>query len=77
MLHANVADVPLTGHPWRYDHERRRMPYLTTEFRAIPVVASFVRNRAFWPPPIKEVVRFDTGRPRPVGPVPPEAMLPA
>jgi glyoxylase-like metal-dependent hydrolase (beta-lactamase superfamily II) len=58
-VHQN--DVPLTKHPWRYDHERPRSLYFLTQFRALPILAAFVRNRAFWPPPIKEVTRYSTG----------------
>jgi glyoxylase-like metal-dependent hydrolase (beta-lactamase superfamily II) len=58
-VHVHENDVPLTRHPWRYDHERPRALYLTTQVRAMPIVASLVRNRAFWPAAIKEVVRFD------------------
>ena len=60
-VHVHENDVPLTGHPWRYDHERRRTPYLLTQVRALPIVASFLRTRAFWPPPVEEVVRFEGG----------------
>lgn len=55
------ADVPLTRHPWRYDHEQLRTPYFLTQVRAFPVVACFVRNRAFWPSPIGEVQRYREG----------------
>src|SRR3954449_8327052 len=57
-VHVHENDVPLTSHPWRYDHERPRAAYLLTQPRALPIVASFVRTRAFWPPPVREVVRF-------------------
>lgn len=58
-VHEN--DVPLTKHPWRYDHERPRSYYFATQVRALPIVATFVRTRAFWPPPIREVKRYSTG----------------
>ena len=60
-VHVHENDVPLTAHPWRYDHERPRTPYLLTQVRALPIVASFLRTRAFWPPPVGEVVRFEGG----------------
>jgi glyoxylase-like metal-dependent hydrolase (beta-lactamase superfamily II) len=60
-VYVHENDVPLTGHPWRYDHERRRSFYFATQVRALPIVAAFLRNRAFWPPPVKEVVRFTNG----------------
>jgi glyoxylase-like metal-dependent hydrolase (beta-lactamase superfamily II) len=59
LVHEN--DVPLTGHPWRYDHERRRSFYFATQVRALPIVATFLRHRAFWPAPIKEVTRYTDG----------------
>ncbi|MDX6722828.1 MAG: hypothetical protein QOD44_933 [Solirubrobacteraceae bacterium] len=58
-VHSN--DVPLTRHPWRYDHERPRSLYFSTQVQAMPIVAEFLKNRAFWPPPVKEVVRFEDG----------------
>ena len=68
----HTDDVPLTKHPWRYDHERPRALYFATQVQALPNVARFVRDRAFWPPPVGEVVRYDDdagtldvpGRPR-------------
>jgi glyoxylase-like metal-dependent hydrolase (beta-lactamase superfamily II) len=58
-VHSN--DVPLTRHPWRYDHERPRSLYFATQIQAVPIVAEFLKHRAFWPPPVKEVVRFEEG----------------
>lgn len=55
-LHEN--DVPIARHPWRYDHERARLPYFLTQLRAMPIVATLVRNRAFWPPAIGALERF-------------------
>jgi glyoxylase-like metal-dependent hydrolase (beta-lactamase superfamily II) len=68
-VHAN--DVPLTQHPWRYDHERARMPYFLTQIRALPIVATLLRHRAFWPSPIGAVVRYgdDGALPVPGDPV--------
>ena len=59
FVHEN--DVPITKHPWRYDHERHRAFYFTTQVQALPIVATFLKNRAFWPPPIKEVTRYSNG----------------
>jgi len=56
FVHEN--DVPLTRHPWRYDFERPRSIYLATQPRALPIVAGFLRTRAFWPSPVKDVVRY-------------------
>jgi glyoxylase-like metal-dependent hydrolase (beta-lactamase superfamily II) len=70
-VHVHTDDVPLTQHPWRYDHERPRWIYFATQVQALPNVARFVRDRAFWPHPIREVVRYGDegtldvpGRPR-------------
>jgi glyoxylase-like metal-dependent hydrolase (beta-lactamase superfamily II) len=68
-VYVHENDVPLTQHPWRYDHERRRTPYLLSKPRALPIVATFLRHRAFWPSPIGEVTRFQNGSlPVPGGP---------
>jgi len=60
-VYVHQNDVPLTRHPWRYDHERARAYYFATQVRALPMVAAFVRNRAWWPAPVKEVVRYESG----------------
>src|SRR4051812_2187377 len=65
-VYVHENDVPLTKHPWRYDHERARAPYLTTQVKAMPIVAALLRHRAFWPPPIAEVIRYGDGGTLPV-----------
>jgi glyoxylase-like metal-dependent hydrolase (beta-lactamase superfamily II) len=60
-VYVHENDVPLTRHPWRYDHERPRSWYFATQVRALPMVAAFVRNRAWFPAPVKEVVRYENG----------------
>jgi glyoxylase-like metal-dependent hydrolase (beta-lactamase superfamily II) len=65
-VYVHNNDVPLTQHPWRYDHERPRAVYFATQIRALPNVARFVRDRAFWPAPIGEVVRYDDAGTLPV-----------
>jgi glyoxylase-like metal-dependent hydrolase (beta-lactamase superfamily II) len=57
-VYAHEHEVPLTKHPWRYDHEKPRSVYLATQPQALPIVAALLRSRAFWPPPIKEVTRY-------------------
>jgi glyoxylase-like metal-dependent hydrolase (beta-lactamase superfamily II) len=57
-VHVHEDDVPLTRHPWRYDHERPRTAYLLTQPKALPIVATFLRHRAFWPPPLKAAQRY-------------------
>lgn len=51
---------------WRYDHERARARYLATQPRALPIVATFLRHRAFWPSPIGAVRRYGDGGELPV-----------
>jgi glyoxylase-like metal-dependent hydrolase (beta-lactamase superfamily II) len=60
-VYVHENDVPLTRHPWRYGMERPRSLYFATQVRALPIVATFLRNRAFWPAPLKEVVRYESG----------------
>ena len=60
-VYVHENDVPLTQHPWRYDHERRRSRYLTTQVRSLPIVAALIRNRAWLAPPIKDAVRYVDG----------------
>jgi glyoxylase-like metal-dependent hydrolase (beta-lactamase superfamily II) len=59
LVHEN--DVPLTRHPRQYARERSPLRYVATQPRALPIVASFLRDRAFWPRAISEVTRFTTG----------------
>jgi glyoxylase-like metal-dependent hydrolase (beta-lactamase superfamily II) len=59
-VYVHEADVPLTRHPWRYDHERARIYYFATQARAFPIVASLIRNRAWWPTPEQEVRRYES-----------------
>lgn len=61
-VYVHENDVPLTRHPWRYDHERPRSWYFATQVRALPMVAAFVRNRAWFPPPVKETRATRTDR---------------
>jgi glyoxylase-like metal-dependent hydrolase (beta-lactamase superfamily II) len=58
FVHEN--DVPLTRHPWRYDHERPRSLYALRP-RAVPAVLTFARHRAFWPSAVAEVRRYEQG----------------
>src|SRR4051812_27676787 len=60
-VHVHENDAPLCRHPTRYDHERPRSVYFATQVRALPIVAGFVRTRAFWPSPIEDVQRFEDG----------------
>jgi glyoxylase-like metal-dependent hydrolase (beta-lactamase superfamily II) len=60
-VYVHENDVPITRHPWRYDHERRRSFYFATQVRALPTVATFLKHRAFWPKPLEEVTRYENG----------------
>jgi glyoxylase-like metal-dependent hydrolase (beta-lactamase superfamily II) len=60
-VYVHENDAPLTRHPWRYDHERARAIYLATQVKALPIVATLLKNRAFWPAPVKQVLRFEDG----------------
>jgi glyoxylase-like metal-dependent hydrolase (beta-lactamase superfamily II) len=60
-VHVHENDAPMTRHPWRYDFERTPLAYFATQPQALPIVAEFVRTRAFFPPPLKAVVRFSDG----------------
>ncbi|MDQ4131043.1 MAG: MBL fold metallo-hydrolase [Actinomycetota bacterium] len=59
FVHEN--DVPLTGQPRQYGHERARSWYLATKPRALPIAAALVRSRAWWPKRLKEVQRYEGG----------------
>ena len=60
-VYVHENDAPLIAHPWRYEHECSRAPYFATQVDAFPIVAALLRTRAFWPPPVKEVVRYEGG----------------
>ena len=60
-VYVHENDVPLTRHPLQYGHERSRAPYLLKHPRAMPIMAALTRDRAFWPDPVKSVVRFRDG----------------
>ncbi len=54
------GDAALTKRPLSYEHERSRLPYLLKP-RAMPIIGALVRDRAFWPPPVKNVETFTEG----------------
>ena len=60
-VYVHEKDVPLTKHPWTYEHERARARYFATQVRALPIVASLLRNRAFFPSPVEEVTPYTDG----------------
>src|SRR5919112_1058618 len=57
-VYVHENDAPLARHPSRYDHERHPLLYFATQVQALPIVAEFVRTRAFFPAPVKEAVRY-------------------
>ena len=60
-VYVHTNDAPLARHPARYDFERLPLYYFATQPQALPIVAEFVRTRAFFPRPVKEVERFSDG----------------
>jgi glyoxylase-like metal-dependent hydrolase (beta-lactamase superfamily II) len=58
-VHEN--DVLLTKQPRQYGHAKARSRYLATQLKALPIAASLVAHRAWWPAPVKEVSRFTDG----------------
>lgn len=57
-VHVHINDVPLTRHPTQYARERSPLYYIATRPKALPVVAGFVKTRAFFPKPIGAVETF-------------------
>jgi glyoxylase-like metal-dependent hydrolase (beta-lactamase superfamily II) len=51
-------DVPLTRHPLKYRHESSRTRYLLTKPKALPIIFSLARHRAFFARPISDVRVF-------------------
>ena len=60
-VYVHENDAPLARHPARYDHERHPLLYFATQVQALPIVAEFVRTRAFLAPGVRDVVRFEGG----------------
>jgi glyoxylase-like metal-dependent hydrolase (beta-lactamase superfamily II) len=60
-VHVHENDVLLTRKPRQYGRERTPLYYVATKPKAAPIVASFLRTRAFWPTPISHVERFSNG----------------
>ena len=48
-VYAHRREVALTRHPTRYDHEQPRSKYLLTQPKALPIIASLTKHRAFFP----------------------------
>src|SRR5215204_4100027 len=55
---AHENDVPLTNQPRLYGRELSPLRYAATQPKALPIVASLLRTRAFFPQPIREVRRY-------------------
>jgi glyoxylase-like metal-dependent hydrolase (beta-lactamase superfamily II) len=60
-VYVHERDEPLTRKPLSYSHEEPRAKYLLTQVKALPIVASLLRARAFWPTPIGAVERYRDG----------------
>jgi glyoxylase-like metal-dependent hydrolase (beta-lactamase superfamily II) len=60
-VYVHEDDVPLAHRPLQYSHERPRSLYFLTQVKALPIVASLLANRAFFPTPVKEVERYTNG----------------
>jgi glyoxylase-like metal-dependent hydrolase (beta-lactamase superfamily II) len=60
-VYVHENDVPLARKPMQYTHERARGRYIATRPRALPYVAGFLAARAFWPPPLTELRRYEDG----------------
>jgi glyoxylase-like metal-dependent hydrolase (beta-lactamase superfamily II) len=58
-VHEN--DVLLTRKPLQYGRERSPVVQFAKHPKALPVLGSFVRNRAFFPKPIRDVRRYENG----------------
>jgi glyoxylase-like metal-dependent hydrolase (beta-lactamase superfamily II) len=57
-VHVHENDVPLARKPLQYTHERARSRYVLGRPKALPYVLGFLRARAFWPPPVRELQRY-------------------
>ncbi|MEJ7716673.1 MAG: hypothetical protein WKF31_01445 [Thermoleophilaceae bacterium] len=60
-VYVRENDEPLTRLPRQCAHERWRIRYFLTQFRAFPMVAALLRARAFWPTPVRKVTRYVGG----------------
>lgn len=60
-VYVHEDDVPLTRHPRQYGHDRWRSLYFATKPRALPMVASFIGHRAWWPQPVERVTTYTNG----------------
>jgi glyoxylase-like metal-dependent hydrolase (beta-lactamase superfamily II) len=65
-IYVHENDVRLTREPMSYARERARSWYFLTQVKALPIVASLVRNRAFWPAAIQHVETYRANGPLPV-----------
>ena len=63
-VHEN--DVPLTKQPRQYGHELSPLRYVATQPKALRIVVSFLRTKAFWPQPMAEVRRYSSDGTLPV-----------
>jgi glyoxylase-like metal-dependent hydrolase (beta-lactamase superfamily II) len=60
-VYCHENDVPLARHPQQYAHERSRLRYVLANPQALPVVLGFLKSRAFFPKPVRELERYSDG----------------
>ncbi len=60
-VYVHEDDAPLARHPLQYTHDRPRSRYFLTHPDALPILLGLVRAQAFWPPPVRELIRFRDG----------------
>jgi glyoxylase-like metal-dependent hydrolase (beta-lactamase superfamily II) len=60
-VYVHENDVPLTHHPLRYAYERSPLRYFVSQPKALPIVASLLRTRAFFPDRVEAITRFEDG----------------
>jgi glyoxylase-like metal-dependent hydrolase (beta-lactamase superfamily II) len=65
-VYVHDNDVPLARRPLQYTHERARSRYVLGRPKALPYVLGFLRARAFWPAPVREVRRYSGAEELPV-----------
>jgi glyoxylase-like metal-dependent hydrolase (beta-lactamase superfamily II) len=60
-VYIHEREVELTKNPQNYKRERSPFYYIATKPKALPIVASFLRRRAFWPTPVADVRPYTDG----------------
>jgi glyoxylase-like metal-dependent hydrolase (beta-lactamase superfamily II) len=60
-VYVHEDDAALARHPLLYERERPVTAYLATQPRALPIVLSLLRHRAFWPDTTADLSTFANG----------------